>query len=273
MPAPVLYKQNFDIEKVQSKFPIRYEESFNTVLAQEMVRFNRLTTVIRLSLQEMERAIAGFVVMSSEIEKAYLSMAVNKVPELWLRRSYPSLKPLGSYMADLYRRLDMLEKWYQNGNPTCYWMSGFFFVQSFLTASMQNFARKKKVPIDIIAFDFEMKGMNESDYTTPPSHGVYVYGLYLEGCGWSSQSRVLCESQPKELFVSAPVMWFKPKPIAELTSYPHYNCPLYRTSDRRGVLATTGHSTNFVMKIRLPTDHPESHWIKRGVALISQLST
>jgi dynein heavy chain len=32
---------NFDIETVQRKFPVRYEESMNTVLAQEMLRYNR----------------------------------------------------------------------------------------------------------------------------------------------------------------------------------------------------------------------------------------
>ena len=35
---------------------------------------------------------------------------------------------------------------------------------------------------------------------------------------------------------------------------------------------TTGHSTNFVMFLRLPTALDSSHWIARGVALISTLS-
>lgn len=57
----------------------------------------------------------------------------------------------------------------------------------------------------------------------------------------------------------------------ELEKYKKYDCPIYKTTERRGVLATTGHSSNFVMFIQLNTDKRPNHWINRGTASILSL--
>lgn len=96
--------------------------------------------------------------------------------------------------------------------------------------------------------------------------------MYIEGCKWNYQKRVLDESDPKILFVKTPMIWFKPCVKTDIKDYLNYNCPVYKTGDRRGTLMTTGHSTNFVLMIRMPSDLPQSHWIKRGVAMLCSLN-
>jgi dynein heavy chain, axonemal len=161
---------------------------------------------------------------------------------------------------------------YLYGKPPIFWISGFFFVQSFLTAGLQNYARKHRIPIDTVTYDHEMLSQDETEYTEAPDAGVCVHGMFLEGCGWDAGSRQLCESQPKVLFAKAPCIFLKPCEASKLPDTPHYLCPLYRTAERRGELATTGHSTNFVMYVKLPSHVPQAHWVMRSVAMLCQLS-
>ena len=131
-------------------------ESLSTVLLQELQRFNRLLTVMRSSLEELQKAIKGLVVMSSELDSMYLSMLNQQVPGNWDRVAYPSLKPLMSWFRDLLERVEFMDSWLRLGQPPCFWISGFFFPQGFMTGVLQTHSRKHRVAIDMLNFSFKV---------------------------------------------------------------------------------------------------------------------
>lgn len=72
-----------------------YEESLNTVLLHEAIRYNGLLKVMHSSLTDLLRALKGLVVMSETLDAMAVSLFSNKVPENWQSRAFASLKPLG----------------------------------------------------------------------------------------------------------------------------------------------------------------------------------
>ena len=111
-------------------------------------------------------------------------MFFGTVPDKWLDASYPSLKPMASYVTDLLERLNFLKKWLDGKAPPAFWISGFYFTQAFLTGALQNQARKYTIPIDDVVFGFEMMPGDVARYRKPPKDGVYVYGMYIDGVGF-----------------------------------------------------------------------------------------
>jgi len=249
----------------------------NIVLKQECLRFNRLIDVVKKSLVNVCKALDGEVVMSKELEILADNIFDVQVPGLWKSVSYPSLKPLGSYVEDLVKRLNFFNEWIANGIPHTYWVSGFYFTQSFLTGTLQNHARRNKISIDQLVFNFEIVSNINKDHKESPKTGCYVYGLYLDGAGWDNTTNILCESKPKQLYTSMPMIQLLPainndEYMEKMKSKIVYDCPVYKTSKRAGALSTTGHSTNYVMNIKLPSNKKnQGHWVCRGVAMLCQL--
>jgi dynein heavy chain len=263
--------QAFNVEDAMAKFPITYHNSMNTVLIQELLRYNKLVVIVHKQLSQLQKALKGEVVMSEDLLKVNNAFYDNKIPAPWMKKSFPSLKPLGAYVNDLIARLNFLNTWIESGEPAVYWLSGFFFTQSFLTGVMQNYARKKEIEIDTLVWDYTV--MRESTFAQQPEDGCYINGLYLEGAAWDPVAGTLCESLPKVLYVEFPIVYLRPCLAKEVKKGNFYECPLYKTLERRGVLATTGHSSNFVMVFQVPRaqETPEDHWVIRGTAMFTQL--
>jgi len=262
----------FDIEEVSIQYPTQYEESMNTVLIQEVIRYQRLLDAMQSTLKDLQKALVGKTVMSEELEHIATSLFNNQVPALWADRGFLSLKPLAAWFAELQERITFLTGWITKGTPRIFWVSGFFFPQAFFTGTLQNFARRHRVAIDRLNFDFLLlDNKTVADITEKPEDGCYVYGLWLEGARWNSQVHSLYESNPKELYTQLPIVHFVPIIDRVPPKTGIYNCPVYKVLSRTGTLSTTGHSTNFVLFMEVPSKEIEDVWIKAGVALFLSL--
>ena len=258
--------KTFNISEVLIKYPFNYLESLSTVLLQELTRYNTLIELIQDSLSILQKVYEGYALINSENEKLAESLLKNKVPESWIKISYASCKNLASYIDDLCKRVSFFDEWISYGRPTVFWISGFFFTQSFLMGVLQEYARELSLPIDTLELQFEVL---EFEPRSRPDIGVYVDGLFLEGACWDG--KCLQESRPRELYCEFPVLWLKPCQDKKGFISEKYLCPVYRTLLRTGTHSITGHSSNFIFSITLETTLSPSHWIKRGVALFTQL--
>ena len=278
--------------------------SLSVVLVQEMERFNRLLATVGRTLSELQRAVRGEIAMSAQLDDVQAALTNNSVPQCWAKVAYPSLKPLSDWLADLARRVAFFARWLRDGQPLEFWLPAFFFPQGFLTAALQQHARKTAKPIDSLHFAFQVAGDPSAAATQQPEDGVLVSGLYCEGGRWNAQEAALDEAADGQLFSAMPTIHCRPTDQSELSQSGgtaqahtddaeqageewqagtesaaaavsasgrfHYSCPVYKTSLRVGVLSTTGQSTNFVLSVRLPSKLSAEHWTLRGTALLCQ---
>lgn len=179
---------------VSKKYPTSYEESMNTVLFQECVRYNGLLAVMKVNLIAVQKALIGEIVMSEDLEKMAQSIYDNMVPLLWQQSNdgFLSMKPLASWILDCNDRINFLVNWINNGTPIVYWISGFFFPQAFLTGTLQNYARKRAIAVDRVSFRHDVKDhLTKEKIKEKPEVGCLVYGCYLEGCKWNYNTHML----------------------------------------------------------------------------------
>ena len=243
--------------------------SLGVFVGQEIERFNVLLKVMKTSLDQLDRAIEGTVVMSAPLEAMAARFLDDRVPLMWEAVGYPSLKPLGSWVEDLIERVAFIAAWLYGGDPVSYWVPAFFFPQGFMTAALQGYARKTATPIDALQFRTNVRAVFGEAITAPPADGVNIHGLYLQGCKWDLGRASLEDSDARVPIVRFPVIWLEPCDVHEHLETGCYSCPLYKTSTRRGELSTTGHSTNFVLYLHVPSERPPDYWVRRGVALLA----
>ena len=92
----------------------------NTVLIQEVIRYNNLLNIMKKHIKTLKKALSGRIVMSEEMERISTSLYNNQVPQLWIKFGFLSLKPLMSWLNDLKERIAFFQGWIDNGTPKAF---------------------------------------------------------------------------------------------------------------------------------------------------------
>ncbi|XP_050531221.1 dynein axonemal heavy chain 2 isoform X2 [Daktulosphaira vitifoliae] len=241
----------------------------DVVLLQEILRYNTLLKNIKSSLINLKKSIQGLVVMSSDLEEVFQCLDEGRVPSQWLK-AYPSLMNLGAWTQDLIERINHFTIWAVTARqPILFWLGAYTFPTGFLTAVLQMESRNSSVPIDLLQWDFIPITIPQKDIVMPPSKGVYVRSLYLEGANWDHKNSCLCEPKPLQLIAKLPVIQFKPVKNVKRKMKSFYLCPVYYYPRRCGIQGRDA----FVVGLYLNSGiEPPNHWIKRAAAVLLSLS-
>lgn len=238
-------------------------------LKQEVDVLNRVLAKVSLILKNLQLAIDGTIVMSDDLAASLDALANAKVPPIWLKGAWFS-PGVGIWFASLLAREKQWSEWMKHGRPKSYWLPGFTNGPGFLTASRQEVTRSHNGwALDDVAVMTEVTKFESDDVKEGPNEGVYVHGMYLDGCGWSKKDSKLVEAPAKVLYVPLPCMHVTAVQTANKKyDYLVYGCPVYERKDprKRGMTAA---QPNFVFTPELRTDEPPSKWILRGVALLT----
>ncbi|KAK1328247.1 hypothetical protein QTO34_011819 [Cnephaeus nilssonii] len=235
----------------------------SVVLLQELERFNKLLVRMSRSLAELQRALAGEVGMSSELDDVAKSLFIGNIPHIWRKLAPDTLKSLGNWMLYFLRRFNQYTYWVTECEPNVMWLSGLHVPESYLTALVQATCRRNGWPLDRSTLFTQVTKFQDADEVTERAgQGCFVSGLYLEGADWDLERGCLVKSKPKVLVVDLPILKIIPIEAHRLKLQNTFRTPVYTTSTRRNAMGV-----GLVFEADLFTTRHISHWVLQGVCL------
>lgn len=251
----------FDVDRIRKN--IAEITPTYVVLLQELDRFNVLIKKMSTSLINLQRALAGEVGMSSELDEVARALFNGQIPNIWRKLAPATLKSLGNWMEHFLKRLNQYSQWVNDGEPAVIWLSGLHIPESYLTALVQATCRKNGWPLDRSTLYTTVTKYRTAEEVTERAHaGCFVSGLYLEGASWDLEAGCLRRPKPKVLVEELPVLKVIPIEAHRLKLQNTYRAPVYTTSQRRNAMGV-----GLVFEADLATHEHISHWVLQGVCL------
>ncbi|CCD17691.1 unnamed protein product [Trypanosoma congolense IL3000] len=230
------------------------------VFYQECERMNILIGVLKVSLEELDLGLKGALSMTTAMQTLFDEIFLDKLPALWEKVSFLSLRTLGSWMENFLLRNDQLVTWTgELQTPKVTNIALFFNPMSFLTAIMQTTSIVNSFDLDQMSLVVDVLKKSADQIETNARDGCHVSGLSMEGARWDTGTSCIEESRMKELYPKMPIMTVRSLPLSKIDRRDQYECPVYKTQQR---------GPGFVVGFWLKTKQPAKKWTIAGVGLI-----
>ncbi len=257
--------KKFSVEDIARSMSDEERGPYQYVFLQECECMNVLASTIVKNLSELKLAFKGEITMTEQMDRICECLYLERLPERWRSLSFPTNRPLSSWLLSFKERYAQLADWVLEpiSIPKVVDLNKLFKPQSLLTAIKQVACQKQGLELDKLYVATEVTKKDKSQIESHSKEGAYIYGTYLEGAKWDIANNCLDESKPKEMFFRMPVIQCRaaledPTQSAK-ESKNVYWCPTYCTPQRR---------PNYVFSAQLRTKQPPAKWVLAGVALI-----
>ncbi|XP_066245712.1 dynein axonemal heavy chain 10 isoform X2 [Euwallacea similis] len=256
--------EEYEVWKVRRYFQKMMSPTI-VVLLQELEKFNKLIAIIKRTLVQLKRALAGEISMDSMLDNVACSLFNGQLPVSWRKLAPATCKNLGGWMEHFEARHQQYFSWSTTGEPTVLWISGLHLPKTYLAALVQIACRLHNWPLDrSTLYTYVSEHLDPGDVILrPPAGNCFIHGLFLEGAAWDTESNCLKRSTPRVLIEKLPVMGVVPIESFRLKLQNTLRTPVYTTSLRRDASGV-----GLVFEADLRTTEHISHWVLQGVCLV-----
>ncbi|CDJ62015.1 hypothetical protein ENH_00001340 [Eimeria necatrix] len=224
----------FDVEEISQAIPDEEKGPYQHVFLQECQYMNVLLKEITRSLIEIEMGFKGELTFSAAMEELVEDIRMNRVPGTWMKVSFASCRPLGSWFADVKLRYEHLMEWTKDptSTPKVVNLARLFSPQSFLTAIKEVCSQQHHLELNKLNVLTTVTKKDVASIDAPAREGQ-LCATHAQRCPASLEVKREDDST--------------------------YICPVYLTEQR---------GPTFVFNAQLRTKQPPAKWILGGVAMI-----
>lgn len=188
---------------------------FQNCFLQEFERINKLCETVTESLINLKKANAGEMNFTETIEHTQNCLMLDRIPEHWLKWSFPTMRGLGSWVGEIKKRLEFLELVLEDiqSIPKLMWLNKLFNPLGFINSIKQQTCQKEKKPLDEYEIMTDVLSLFPEEFMKtdkkPDETVAYCCGFKIEGARYNSEEGIVEDCRPKELYTEVPVIVVK----------------------------------------------------------------